>query len=285
MRITSSRVEEALAGIRWPGSKSVAEIDALLRTVANFGAYWIVLQDGKLPAAPDSKNRVLAPVFTTAAARDLFLDTLPDDQINQKLVLKLNGQQLFSKLADMQIDGIVFNCVGPQDPLAFVPQLAEQALRHIAGPTKSNETAADTKKEIVFDPLVQAAFPNGGLGGSMDALDALHHQLFALDEWIFAVHPKQAANPLPYVIQHQGRRRAYAFTDRQRAFTFAKANDLLDQDGQAVNISMTPTATLEWLGNPANRVEVLHFNFGGLGWFIPAENLPKIYARLNEQVG
>jgi hypothetical protein len=87
----------------------------------------LVVADGKLPFAPDKKNRALASVFTRPEARDRFLEWLPKDRIQQHLYVSEGGFALFERLAEQTIDGIVFHCLSGE-ALAFVPSLCQHVL-------------------------------------------------------------------------------------------------------------------------------------------------------------
>jgi hypothetical protein len=261
-------IDTALADLRWRSDDPDVNSDALLRLIANYPSYWLVMVDGKLPNAPDNKGRTLVPVFTSDEARNRFLDSLAP-AMNQKTVTPVGGPDLFAQLADMALDGIVFNCAGPEQPIAFVPALATLALRYVVAPGAPD-----------FDALIVAAAAED-TEHTKDANDALWRALFALPEWVFVGKPDHTGPSVPTII-NQGKRRTFAFTDRARAALFSRENNLHGQNGQAVTVSKSPVDVVDWLTNSStsNGVEVLHINFGGQGYYIPAANLPKIRKRL-----
>ena len=64
-------IERTLAQLRW----RPADFDeaTLLRRIAEYPAYWLLLHDGEPLLAPDDRDRRLAAVFTSESARDACL--------------------------------------------------------------------------------------------------------------------------------------------------------------------------------------------------------------------
>jgi hypothetical protein len=262
--MTPQELEAMLYQVRWQQAEmSPDELAASLRAIGEYPEYLLVLADGKMPFAPDDKNRALVPIFTTPEARDHFLGWLPKDRIQQQIYVSESGFALFRRLAAQSIDGIVFNCLSGQ-ALAFVPSFCQRVLEQ-------------QNAEANVDTLMQAAFPQIGDGGFAE-LDRLFFYLFALPEWFFAVRPE--APQAPAVIFHERRQRVFAFTSSERAVTFVRENGLVDADGEAFFLAIPTRAALSWLENTPN-IETLHINFGGHGCFIPIQNLPSIRQRLN----
>jgi hypothetical protein len=279
--MTPQELESVLVKVRWEQDQmSLAQLSEHLKTIGEYPNYLLVLADGKIPAAPDNKNRFLVPVFTNPEARDSFLEWLPKDRVQQQIYVSEGGFSLFECLAARSIDGIVFNCLS-QQPIAFVPDLCQRVLEQ-----QSKQILEQQDKHLLeqqhgtptdtIDDLMQAAFPKIGEGGFAE-LDRLFLHLFALPEWFFAVRPENPQTPA--IIFHERRQRVFAFTSSQRTITFAKANGLVDADGEVFLLSMPTREALSWLEENQN-IEMLHINFGGHGCFIPVANLPLIRQRL-----
>ncbi|MGC6493883.1 MAG: hypothetical protein ACON5B_13690 [Myxococcota bacterium] len=81
-----------------------------------------------LMMAPDAKGRKLAAIFTTEDAAQAFV-TAVESELSMTPVMKtMDGHALFSMLAGVQLDGLVFNCKGPDAPKAVAPQFAAVVL-------------------------------------------------------------------------------------------------------------------------------------------------------------
>lgn len=283
-------IESDLAALRWPAAN--ADLDALLSRIGSFGHYLLVLIDGKLATAPDDRHRRLAAVFTSDAARNEYLNELPDavkTALNQKVTLTCNGHDSFIRLAAMPLDGIVFNCLGPERPIAFVPALSNQVLQRIdlesstaAEPAPAAlapaSTAMSNNAAYDFDMLTAAAFP-GQQVGPIAAVNALWRAAFALDQWLFIMHPAAVSDPQPFVANEAGYACMFAFTDGERLRGFAKENDLVAEKGSALMLGISPHNAIEWGREELERggSQRVHFNFGGPGWFAPMARLPDIY--------
>ena len=285
-----NQIESDLAALRWPAA--YADLDTLLSRIGNFGHYLLVLIDGKLATAPDDRQRRLAAVFTSDAARNEYLNDLPDaveTALNQKVTLGCNGHDLFTRLAAMPLDGIVFNCLGPERPIAFVPALSNQVLHRLdleasnaaqpapaalapASTATSNDAAHD------FDTLTAAAFP-GQQVGPIAAVNALWRAAFSLDQWLFVMHPAAVSDPQPFVANEASYVCMFAFTDGERLRGFANENSLVDEKGGALMLGVTPQNAIDWGREERERggSQRMHFNFGGPGWFAPLSGLPGIY--------
>jgi len=96
----------------------------------------VVNLDGsyQLALAPDDKGRRLAAVFTYDDAFEAFL---PEGEAlhaeGQLLQVELAGPKLFEQLAQMSLDGLVFNCRGPARPIAFAQPFIAAILEAKAG--------------------------------------------------------------------------------------------------------------------------------------------------------
>jgi hypothetical protein len=289
-----SPIESDLAALRWPAAD--ADLDTLLSRIGNFGHYLLVLIDGKVATAPDDKNRLLVAVFTTDAARDIYLGGSPETEktaLNQKRMMSCTGRELFTLLAPMPLDGIVFNCAGSDRPIAFVPALSKQVLQRldlespgVAQPAPEavanipNTAPADVSKGVPHDfvALTKAALPDLQ-PGSRAAVNALWRAAFSLDQWLFIVHPTDAFDRKPFVDAEADHVCLFAFTDGEQVHRFAKENKMLDKRGGALMLGVSPQNAIDWGREERERggSQRIHFNFGGPGWFAPMSALPGIY--------
>jgi hypothetical protein len=294
-----SLIESDLAALRWPAAN--ADLNALLSRIGNFGHYLLVLIDGKLATAPDDRQRRLAAVFTSDEARNEYLNDLPDavktalDQ-KEKVTLSCNGHDLFTRLAAMPLDGIVFNCLGPDRPIAFVPTLSNQVLQRLdleswndaapapAAPSPAS-TATSNKAAPDFAALTKAALPDLQ-PGPRAAVNALWRAAFSLDQWLFIVDPNAATDREPFADTEAGHLCLFAFTDSEQVHRFAKENNMLDEHGGALMLGISPQNAIEWGREERERggSQRLHFNFGGPGWFAPMAGLPGIYECVQRSV-
>jgi hypothetical protein len=277
-------IESDLAALRWPAAD--ADLHALLSRIGNFGHYLLVLIDGNLATAPDDKDRLLAAVFTSDEAREIYLNDLADavkTALNQKLMTSSTGRELFTLLAQMPLDGIVFNCGGPNRPIAFVPALSKQVLQRLdlesTGAAQPLPAAVPDNTPPDFAALTAAALPNLERGPA-PAINALWRAAFSLDKWLFVMHPSAVSDPHPFVDTEAGHICLFAFTDSEQVHRFAKENNLLDEKGNALMLGITPQNAIEWGREERERggSRRMHFNFGGPGWFVPMASLPGIYA-------
>jgi hypothetical protein len=79
----------------------------------------------KLALAPDSQGRALAAIFTAPDNFDAFVEARQSSpEEGQLLSLEMAGDALFRQLAGMRLDGLVFNCCGPAQAVAFASALA-----------------------------------------------------------------------------------------------------------------------------------------------------------------
>lgn len=79
----------------------------------------------QLALAPDPQGRALAAVFT-APDTALTYQQAASKALQREIQLnEVPGGQLFAQLAQMSLDGIVFNCLGPVVPVAVSMQFAK----------------------------------------------------------------------------------------------------------------------------------------------------------------
>jgi hypothetical protein len=81
--------------------------------------------------APDGRGRKLAAVFTAIDAADAFVSAHRLDAESVRVVAR-TGTAVFTDLDALELDGIVFNCVGPTRPIAVAHAFAAAVLDGVA---------------------------------------------------------------------------------------------------------------------------------------------------------
>lgn len=82
--------------------------------------YYIIQNKSEIPLAPDLQSRKIFPVFVTKYAGERYILYLKNQQNKGDYnIRKIPGTELFPFLKKMELDGIVFNCLGPITPRAF----------------------------------------------------------------------------------------------------------------------------------------------------------------------
>ena len=101
----------------------------------NFQQYHIVLQklknEHQIVLAPDQQGRKLPAIFTAEDTRDSFLAYLKEidpESFSNIRMLTLSGDELFSQLQGIPIDGIIFNPKGDLPQKAFILELIDHIL-------------------------------------------------------------------------------------------------------------------------------------------------------------
>lgn len=124
-----SGVERALSMSRRPPLNPHA-----LHAIAAHTDYHVVLRnENRLDLAPDAQERPLLAAFTSDHAVQKYLENVPQLTMKHGVprVLQLNGVELAEKLTHLEIIGVVFNCAGPNSPLALSKQLGRHILRAV----------------------------------------------------------------------------------------------------------------------------------------------------------
>jgi hypothetical protein len=134
-----------------------------------------------------------------------------------------------------------------------------------------------------FTALQAAAYPNNA-PGPVEALDALWRALFALDTWVFLIHPARLArgdDPFPFIADVGGEGCVMVFTSSEEAAAFAARNQLTTPEGAAATLVMPTAAALTWLDQelPAHVARVA-FNHGPNGWRAPRAQVAVIHEAL-----
>mmetsp|Transcript_25371 Transcript_25371/g.51551 ORF Transcript_25371/g.51551 Transcript_25371/m.51551 type:complete len:223 (+) Transcript_25371:111-779(+) len=94
----------------------------------DFDSYWVVQQGSMLALAPDVHRRRLAAAFTAEDGLQQFVaarDAVRDEQL---IAARLSGVELFGRLAEAELDGVVFNPAGPGSPVPLAKAVAALVL-------------------------------------------------------------------------------------------------------------------------------------------------------------
>jgi hypothetical protein len=122
-------VERALRDLQTgqarPGTASrVRNYEHYLLPVFDFGP-----EGYALALAPDNQGRALAAIFTAEDGFEAFVQALAETaDIGRLRSVEIPGPVLFAQLAQMSLDGLVFNCSGPVPPVAFALPFAQVML-------------------------------------------------------------------------------------------------------------------------------------------------------------
>lgn len=121
----------------------ITELESALETIdadetplgllRDYDAYVLVLKrtgpdSAHLVLAPDDDGRALAAVFTAEDTLAAFFDQVLSAADFEPIPVRVNGEQLFTQLRALPLDGLVFNCSGPVRPRAFGKRLADYVL-------------------------------------------------------------------------------------------------------------------------------------------------------------
>jgi hypothetical protein len=105
-----------------------------VQAIREYPNFWLVwLQDDdieRVVLAPDGGGRRLVAVFTASDARDLYLSTYRQQLGPTVRTAMADGLAIGRQLASMDVDGLVFDCLGPARARAFSRELA----RRLVGP-------------------------------------------------------------------------------------------------------------------------------------------------------
>lgn len=136
-----------------------------------------------------------------------------------------------------------------------------------------------------FDSLSDLAYNRNTLKpGEREDLINLWAALFGLEEWLFVVDASlPSETPAPFVGFIEEKPWLFVFTDSQRAYEFAKKNDLLDSRGECLFIATKTDAARKMLASTESGVEGIRVNEGPHGWFSPLANVEQIYALLQKE--
>ncbi|MCS7038828.1 MAG: hypothetical protein RMN24_14160 [Anaerolineae bacterium] len=122
-------VERALADLRTGqvqegAIRLVREYEHYLLPVFDFGE-----QGYLLALAPDDRGRALAAIFTASDGFDAYVQAMADmNEVERLISVEVPGTVLFEQLMKTNLDGLVFNCSGPTQPVAFALPFAKLML-------------------------------------------------------------------------------------------------------------------------------------------------------------
>lgn len=122
-------VERALADLRTGQAQA-----GTARLVRNYEHYLLPVFDlGEegymLALAPDDRGRALAAIFTAADGFEAYVQALAGmNDVEHLVSIEVPGPVLFEQLMKTNLDGLVFNCSGPTQPVAFALPFARVML-------------------------------------------------------------------------------------------------------------------------------------------------------------
>ena len=118
-------VEQILSLVHQGAELPLSQPYARLR---DFESYYVVQQGSLLALAPDGNSRRLAAAFTAEDALQRFVAARDASGVEELIAARLNGIELFGKLADADLDGVVFNPAGPGQPVPLLKAFAQHVL-------------------------------------------------------------------------------------------------------------------------------------------------------------
>ncbi|MCX6018544.1 MAG: hypothetical protein NTZ50_08595 [Chloroflexi bacterium] len=125
-------IEQTLFDLGDDESLTSEEMDAMLSEVAEYPSYQLAVyetENGRsIALAPDENDRALAAVFTHDDCFAAFVEESGDEEVR---TITLSGVELFTELRSADLTGIVFNCSGPGEPVAFALGIADVVLRSV----------------------------------------------------------------------------------------------------------------------------------------------------------
>jgi len=135
-----------------------------------------------------------------------------------------------------------------------------------------------------FVTLAKATFNEDGTV-NIENGDKLWSALFKLPEWYFLMTMTSFVNKSPSAQMIDGKVWYLVFTDTEKLHAYAKRNQNLDPEGNALFLTMTPEASVRFAqGSLGTTVFGVRFNEGAEhGWFSPMENLVKFPDYLKEK--
>lgn len=110
--------------------------------------------------------------------------------------------------------------------------------------------------------------------GSREAMDALWGAVHRLPSWLFLI---RGDNMIPITCVIEGKSMVMAFTDHPAMQRFSKLQNYDPAEDYSAMILSVESAAEMLLGLRSRGAEMLAFNHGGDGFFIPINNLPGIY--------
>ena len=117
-------VENILSHLQRGAALPLSQPCARLR---DFDSYWVVQQGAMLALAPDVERRRLAAAFTAEDSLQQFIAAR--EVVGAELIAaRLSGAELFGRLAEADLDGVVFNLDGPGSPLPLAKAVAAHIL-------------------------------------------------------------------------------------------------------------------------------------------------------------
>lgn len=126
---TAKLVEIDIPILKWQSRLTSQAIDSQeVKELFLNKKYFVVKLENTFPLAPDKESRKLFPIFHTSYSANRFVIYLNQKNSNSSEILKIQSEKLFEALKDMEIDGFVFNPLGPITPRAFHKDLLKYIL-------------------------------------------------------------------------------------------------------------------------------------------------------------
>lgn len=142
-------------------------------------------------------------------------------------------------------------------------------------PLGAVEQTSSANNMAAYDSLARAARESQG---SREAMDALWGAVYRLPSWLFLL---RGDNMIPIACKIDGRSSVMAFTDHPALQRFMKHQQYDPADDYSPMLLTVESASEMLLGLRARGAEVILFNHGGEGFFLPLDNLPGLYHYFN----
>ncbi|MEC9372577.1 MAG: hypothetical protein VYC34_01990 [Planctomycetota bacterium] len=168
-------------------------------------------------------------------------------------------EQFLAKYTAQGAFGLLFN---PGPGAFFLPMgsLPSMLKRHREGQQEEALSA--------FDALVEAA----RLAGTEEASEAMWKSLFEQDAWRFVAQGRESETPTYMMMADKAC--IMAFTDVNKAHSWAKRQGMLNDDGSANLLEVDVASASKWLGGlDPSMYSGAVFNDGVNGFFLPVAKI------------
>jgi hypothetical protein len=142
-------------------------------------------------------------------------------------------------------------------------------------PLEAFDKLASADNMAAYDELARSARDSQG---SRAAMDALWGAVYRLPSWLFLL---RGDSMIPITCNIDGRSSVMAFTDHPALQRFSKQQNYNPDEDYSPMLLTVENASEMLLGLRARGAEVLLFNHGGEGFFLPLDNLPGLYHYFN----
>ena len=129
--------------------------EGAMKALVDFPIYYVPLflaEDGSpnFALAPDTENRTLIAIFTTEDNLNVYLQEAKKNISSNVQVQVMGGRKLFETIQDLEIHGIVINCLGPSKPHGLALQLINMAL--LSSQSGANQTSTQEESDTTDLP-------------------------------------------------------------------------------------------------------------------------------------